>query len=74
MEVNSHGLTVIGVFWPRNHAFRRNRTTFRKDRTVTGGPHHRLFGDELYAEVEDYVMVTTNGDFVIPAFKENGHN
>jgi len=26
-------------FLPRNHAFKRNRTTFRKGRTITGGPH-----------------------------------
>ena len=74
MEVNSHGLTVIGVFLPMNHAFKRNRTAFRKGRTVTGGPPRQLFGEELYVEVEDYPMVTTNGDFVIPGFKENEHN
>ena len=61
-------------FLPRNHAFRRNRTAFRKGRTVTGGPPRRLFGEELYVEVEDYPMVTTNGDFVILGFKENEHN
>jgi len=61
-------------FLPRNHAFRRTRTAFRKGRTVTEGPPCRLFGEELYAEVEDYPMVTTNGDFVIPGFKENEHN
>ena len=54
--------------------FRRNRTAFRKGRTVTGGPPRRLTGEELYVEVEDYPMVTTNGDFVIPGFKENEHN
>ena len=61
-------------FLPRNHVFRRNRTTFRKDRIVTGGPHRRLFSEELYAKVKDYPMVTTNGDFVIPGFKKNEHN
>jgi len=61
-------------FLPRNHAFRRNRTSFRKDRIVTGGPPRRLFGEELYAEVEDYSMITTNGDFVILGFKKNEHN
>jgi len=42
-----------------------------KDRIVTGGPPCRLFGKELYAEMEDYPMVATNDDFVLPGFKEN---
>jgi len=61
-------------FLPRNHAFRRTRITFRKGRIVTGGPPRRLFGKELYAQVEDYPMVTINGDFVIPEFKKNEYN
>jgi len=52
-------------FLLRNHALRRNRIAFRKDRIVTGCPPRRLFGEELYADVEDYPMVTTNGNFVI---------
>ena len=58
----------------RNHAFRRNRTTFRKCRIVPGCPPHRIFGKELYAKLEDYPMVTTNGGFVIPIFKGNEYN
>jgi len=54
--------------------FRRNRTTFRKVKLLQGGPPRRFFREELYAEVEDYPMVSTNGDFVIPGFKENEHN
>ena len=29
---------------------------------------------ELYAKVEDYPMLSTNGDFVIIGFKKNEHN
>ena len=61
-------------FLPRNHTLRRNRTSFRKGRIVTGDSPRCIFGEELYAEVEDYPMVTTNDDLVIPGFKENEHN
>jgi len=61
-------------FLPRNHAFTRNRTTFRKDKIVTRGPPRRLFREELYVDVKNYPMVTTNDDFVILGFKKNEHN
>ena len=52
-------------FLLRNHAFRR---------IVIGSPPRRLFGEELYAEVEYYPMVSKNGDFVILGFKKNEYN
>jgi len=61
-------------FLPMNHAFKRNRRAFRKGRIVIGGPPCRISGEELYAEVTDYQIVTTNSDFVIPRFKENEHS
>jgi len=57
-----------------NHAFRRNRIASRKGRIVTGGSPHCLFEEELDAKVEDYPMVTTNSDFVMPGSKKNEHN
>ena len=53
-----------------NHAFRRNRIAFKKGIIITGVPPRRIFGEELYAEVEDYPMVTTNGDFVIQRLRK----
>ena len=61
-------------FLRRTCAFRRNRTSFGKGRTVTVGPPHRFFGEHLYAEGEHYLMVTINRDFQIPGFEENEHN
>ena len=61
-------------FLPRNHASRRNRTSFRKEEIVMGGPSHHIFGDQLYTEVEHYSIVTTKGDFQILEFKKNEHN
>jgi len=61
-------------FLPRTHTFRRNRTSFRKDRTITGGPPCCLFGKYLYAEVEHYLMITTGSDFQIPGFKKNEYS
>jgi len=61
-------------FLPRNHAFRRNKTALRKGRIITEGPPRRIFGEELYAEMEEHLMVTTNSDFIIPGFKKNEHN
>ena len=59
---------------PRNQAFRRNRTSFTKDKIVTGGPPHPICGEQLYAEVEHYRMVMMHDDFQILGFKENEHN
>ena len=74
MTVNYHGLIVIGVFCQeimrlkeiKHHLKRQN--CYRED--YREHPR-RIFMDDLYAEVKDYPMVTTNGDFIIPGFKEN---
>ena len=34
-------------FLPRNHTFMRNGTSFRKDRTFTGGPPRRISGNNF---------------------------
>ena len=61
-------------FLLRNHSSRRNRTSFRKEEIVMGGPSHHIFGDQLYTEVEHYSIVTTKGFFQILEFKKNEHN
>lgn len=38
------------------------------------GPPSRRSGEELWNEVRTLPKVTTDGDFVIPGFKENVHN
>jgi len=41
---------------------------------VKEGPLSRKTGEELWNEVRSLPKVTTDGDFVIPGFKENVHN
>ena len=61
-------------FLSRNHAFRRNRTLFRKGTTITGVPPRRICGEHLYAEIEHNPMLMRDDDFQMPGFKENEHN
>ena len=61
-------------FLPRHHAFRKNHTAFCKGKVVKEGPPSRRSGEELWNEVRSLPKVTTDGDFVIPGFKENVHN
>ena len=61
-------------FLPRNYAFRRNRALFRNRKTVNGGPPCRISREQLYVEVEHYLMVMTYSDFQIVGFKENEHS
>ena len=74
MDENYHGLTVIDVFCQGIMRSEETEQDLGKVELLHGGPPRRLFGEEFYVEVEDYPMVTTNGDFVIPEFKENEHN
>lgn len=61
-------------FLPRHQAFRKNHTPFCKEKVVKEGPPSRRSGEELWNEVRTLPKVTTDGDFVIPGFKENVHN
>ena len=41
---------------------------------MNDGPPSRKNGEKLYDEVRSLPKVTTDGDFIIPGFKENYHN
>ena len=61
-------------FLPRNHAFRRNKSAFTKNRTVHGQPPQRVPADVEYERVREFPTVTEQSDYVIPGFAENVHN
>jgi len=61
-------------FLPRNHAFGRNLTSFRKGRIIMEGSPCRICGELHYAKVQHYPMETTDDGFQLPRFKENEQN
>ena len=74
MEVNSYGSIVIGVFCQGIVHSKEIEQHLEKRELLQGVLLADYLGEKLYAEVENYLMVATNGDFVIPGFKKNEHN
>ena len=62
MGVNAHDL-IISVFFKESWMPSEETKMHLKKVIVISGPHHLLFGDQMYAQVEDYPMLIISDYF-----------